>query len=221
MTERTGLMGFWANIDPANRDRFRAWHNWEHMPERVGIPGFLAGRRYAAMAMGYDFFMFYETEGPEVLGSQAYLDALNNPTDWTRETLVNLRDPVRNIYELIADHGGTDCLRAPCIVTVRFNGGTGDPRETDWAARRKAWQASRIRLYAIDDRISGIQTSERKIYGGGPGAQRYLLMVEASLAAMHDDPGLEAQVRELAESSFADVFTDAFGIDYLLEKICS
>ena len=36
----TGLMAFWAEIDESYVDRFRQWHNCEHMPERVSVPGF-------------------------------------------------------------------------------------------------------------------------------------------------------------------------------------
>lgn len=218
MSECTGLMGFWANIAPPNRERYRAWHNCEHMPERVGIPGFRNGRRYAAMGGGYDFFMMYETDGPEVLASQPYLDALNHPTDWTRESLTYFRDPLRNIYRLLADHGATDFMRAPCLATARFNAGGADPAKTDWAAQRAEWQAARIRLYARDEAISGIQTSERKIYRSGGAAQQYLLMVEAGLAAMAASSGLDVKIREKAESAHSDVFVDAFGVDYVLVK---
>jgi len=31
---------------------FHAWYNLEHVPERLGIPGFLDGRRYAALEVG-------------------------------------------------------------------------------------------------------------------------------------------------------------------------
>ncbi len=45
-TGSKGLMGFWADIDEDYVLRFQEWHNYEHIPERVGIPGFNAGRRY-------------------------------------------------------------------------------------------------------------------------------------------------------------------------------
>ena len=221
MSGSTGLMGFWANVDPSDRERYRAWHNCEHMPERVGIPGFRAGRRYAATGNGYDYFMMYETADPDVLASEPYLDALNNPTDWTREALTYFRDPLRNVYRLIVDDGATDMMQAPCLVTVRFDGGANDPRQVDWAAKRQGWGAARIRLYAIDEAVSGIKTSEKKIYGDGPGVQQYLLMVELGLVAMGADPALLDIVRHDMENAHADVFVDAFGIDYMLVASCA
>ena len=51
--ERMSLAGqavvaIWNGIAPEGRTEFYEWHNREHMPERVGIPGFRRGRRYIA-----------------------------------------------------------------------------------------------------------------------------------------------------------------------------
>ncbi len=43
--EATGLMAFWADVEADYVAEFRQWHNCEHVPERVGIPGFTVGRR--------------------------------------------------------------------------------------------------------------------------------------------------------------------------------
>jgi len=43
-----GAVAIWHDLDPVAREQFYAWHGEEHMPERVGIPGFLRGRRYVA-----------------------------------------------------------------------------------------------------------------------------------------------------------------------------
>ena len=43
-----GAIAIWNGISDEGRADFYAWHLSEHMPERVGIPGFLRGRRYRA-----------------------------------------------------------------------------------------------------------------------------------------------------------------------------
>ncbi len=58
---------------PAARDDFHEWHNREHMPERVGIPGFRRGRRYVAISGAPEFFNLYEADSPETLAGQDYL----------------------------------------------------------------------------------------------------------------------------------------------------
>jgi hypothetical protein len=211
MSDASGLMAFWARIDAAYLDRFRRWHNSEHIPERVSIPGFLAGQRYLGHGTNDFFLMMYETRDPTVLGSADYLARLNAPTAWTRETLPHFREPVRNVYRRIAARGTSDLFAAPCLVSVRFNADAADGRIVAGLATLPG--AGRTRLYEIDGDISSIQTSERKIYGGGPGAQRYLLLVDCAIGA--GDEG--AQLRDaLPTSAWRDVFLDCFTVDYVL-----
>jgi hypothetical protein len=41
-----GAIAIWNGLAADGEDDFYRWHNTEHMPERVGVPGFLRGRRY-------------------------------------------------------------------------------------------------------------------------------------------------------------------------------
>ena len=43
-----GVLAIWNGIKPEAEDDFVAWHVREHIPERVGLPGFVRGRRYVA-----------------------------------------------------------------------------------------------------------------------------------------------------------------------------
>ena len=61
-----GAITIWQDVRPEARADFFAWHNQEHIPERVGIPGFLRGRRYGALEGAPEFFTLYETAGPEL-----------------------------------------------------------------------------------------------------------------------------------------------------------
>jgi len=40
---------------------------------------------------------------------------------------------------------------------------------------------TRVQLWAVDEHIWGIQTPERKICGGGPGQQQFLLLIEVAI----------------------------------------
>ncbi len=178
----SGLMAFWARITPHYVLRYQEWHNCEHVPERVSIPGFLAGRRYRASDGSTNFLMFYETDTPEVFGSDAYLDALNSPTPWTQEALKYFEEPVRNIYRLRGSAGAPGDFVAPYVTTLRFNltdNASPDMHAGKWLhALAQQDQVQQVRLYEVDEAISGIMTSERKIYHGGPGAQQYLALLE-------------------------------------------
>lgn len=179
-----GLMAFWSDIDPDYVVRYQQWHNCEHIPERVAIPGFREGRRYRAMGDAPHFMMFYETDATGVLASDAYMAALNAPTDWTREALTHFRNPVRSIYSRLAEVGDAGRFAAPYITALRFDlpdGSEGDYVSAWMHAVGKCCGVSRARLWRADAAVSNIATSERKIYGGGPGKQAYLVMIEQTL----------------------------------------
>lgn len=94
------IVTIWHDIADAGRDEFYWWHIHEHMPERVGIPGFLRGRRYIAEDGSPEFFTLYEAKAVDVLASQGYFDRLNNPTPWTLRTVKHIQNVARSIQHV-------------------------------------------------------------------------------------------------------------------------
>ena len=45
-----GVAAIWHDIDAANEADYHHWHCHEHIPERVSVPGFLRGRRFAPVS---------------------------------------------------------------------------------------------------------------------------------------------------------------------------
>ncbi len=102
----SGVMTFWNNIAEGGDEEFVEWHVLEHIPERVGIQGFVRGRRYIAVDGGKpSYFNFYETADPDVLSSPGYLERLNAPSDWTRKNLGQFRDSNRTLCSVAASLG--------------------------------------------------------------------------------------------------------------------
>ncbi|MGH7057584.1 MAG: hypothetical protein ACREFZ_06815, partial [Acetobacteraceae bacterium] len=101
------VIAIWNGIEPAARAEFHAWHNTEHMPERVGIGGFLRGRRYVAadVATAPEFFTLYEVVGFPTIQGQDYRDRLDNPTVWTRAVTAKFRDTSRALARVAASYG--------------------------------------------------------------------------------------------------------------------
>ena len=81
------LLAFSHDVTPGSEPDWTEWHDREHIPERLAVPGFLRLRRYVALTRGPRFFYFYETESLAVLQSPAYLERLSNPTPWTRRCM--------------------------------------------------------------------------------------------------------------------------------------
>jgi hypothetical protein len=92
------------DIDPAAADEHDDWHSREHLPERLSIPGFLRGTRWAALA-GRSYMVIYEVTDIDVLGSAAYLERLNNPTPWTQKMMKYYRGMRRGFCRVVASTG--------------------------------------------------------------------------------------------------------------------
>jgi hypothetical protein len=185
MSGNDGFMGFWADIDADYVLRFQQWHNCEHMPERLGIPGFIEGRRYRSDTAKPTYFMCYVTTSPDVLRSPDYLAALNRPTPWTLESLPHFRNPNRSLYRRLGV-AGRELAYAPYNLLVRFDTArlAADLAKSLEQLSQSFDANTRTSLCEVDSEASNIITAERKIYAGGPGAQRYLLSVETlTLAA--------------------------------------
>lgn len=90
------VVSIWHDIAPEGRDAFYAWHVHEHIPERVGIPGFTRGRRYIAEWGAPQFFTLYEVQTVETLAGQDYQNRLNNPTPWTLSTVKHFQNVARS-----------------------------------------------------------------------------------------------------------------------------
>ena len=97
-------MVFWHDITDGDDD-YKDWHSNEHMSERVGVPGFLRGRRARSLRGEPQYFIMYEVDSVEVLTSRAYLDRLNDPSPWTEQVLSRYRNSNRTLCRLDDSRG--------------------------------------------------------------------------------------------------------------------
>jgi hypothetical protein len=105
-----GFLALWNDFDPAREAEYECWHTFEHVPERVGIPGFLSGRRYRAAERNEDrYFTLYDLESLAALDGPGYADVVNCPTPWS----LAMRPSFRKFH------------RAPCRTLATFGLGTG------------------------------------------------------------------------------------------------
>lgn len=103
-----GILANWGGVTDAAETDYNAWHSLEHMPERMSVPGFRRGRRCVAVEgtpAHRRYFMMYETESVETLGSEPYLARLNDPTPWTRRILSEYVAPSRTICRVLRTAG--------------------------------------------------------------------------------------------------------------------
>lgn len=210
-------LGIWMDVAPEGEDEFNAWYPRQHLPERLGVSGFLRGRRYVSAGGTPRYFVLYETEGPEVLRSAAYLDRLNNPTDWTRRVLPTMRNVVRNAYRYLC---GTGRLDGPAALTLRL-----DPVPGREAALRARYQAEVLEamtrvpgvlsaaLFEAEAAATGVITEERKLVGAMAAAPAFLCVCDLREpeACAHpawrallgpEGPARKDMVREVTENAY-------------------
>ena len=80
----TALLVVFTDIDSEYDADFNAWYNEEHLPERLGAPGFLDAARYQAVKGGPRYLAIYELESAAALQSAEYQRQSQNPTEWTK-----------------------------------------------------------------------------------------------------------------------------------------
>ena len=112
------VLAIWTDVTAQAEAEFNEWYWREHVPERLGVPGFLRGSRYRAIEGAPRYFTSYDLESAAVLNSPIYLDRLNNPTTLTRRVMPNFRSMVRAVCNVVRSVGrGTGSV----ALTVRFS----------------------------------------------------------------------------------------------------
>ena len=110
----------WGGIVKSKENDYNAWHSYEHMPERIGISGFLRGCRAIGIKgtdINHKYFMMYEANEKKVFESKEYIERLNNPTIWTKSILSNYISPSRTICDVLqSDSVGFGGF----LATIRF-----------------------------------------------------------------------------------------------------
>jgi hypothetical protein len=157
------VVAIWNGIAPDGRVAFYDWHLREHMPERVGIPGFLRGRRYIAMEPDTqpEFFTLYEVATMQVLQGSDYTNRLNAPTALTKSTTAHFRDTSRALARVLDSSspgmGGV-------LLSVRFAAAAPASRTLADAVRAAGClpRITGAHLCVADDASSGASTAESK-----------------------------------------------------------
>ena len=118
-TKAAGALVIWTDIKPEAEEDFNRWYDHQHLEERVGVPGFLNGRRYKAIGDApAKYLAWYEVESPDVLGSDAYGARQANPTEWTSRIMPEFLNVTRVPSARIAKSGGgLGCIAASLSFT--------------------------------------------------------------------------------------------------------
>jgi len=160
----TAAVLIWNDVVPPGREAFYGWHDKEHIPERLAIPGFRRGRRYARRGHSPEWLTIYEADDLGVVTSPAYLAKLNAPTPATRRTLPHFRNTSRAVCRLVSSTGSSS---GGHVLTLRLDvppaASAMMARHFDAVAFPRAMAATGVvacHLYAADDAASRVDTAE-------------------------------------------------------------
>jgi hypothetical protein len=114
-----GILAIFNNVAPGREAEFEEWFQHEHLAERLGVPGFLLGRRHEAVSGKPRYFNFYLTQSAEVLKSAAYLTRLDRPTPMTHTIMSEVfKDMIRTVCHRTFRLGA---MRGAGVIAVRYN----------------------------------------------------------------------------------------------------
>jgi hypothetical protein len=130
------FLAIWHDIAEAGEPEYNAWHTRQHMPERLGVPGFRVGRRYVDRNRDHQrYFTLYEGATLETFGSEAYRARLNNPTAWSMRTQPNFLNFARSACVTAASLGRGI---GGALATLRLNLAAGAAADFEAAAEKLA-----------------------------------------------------------------------------------
>jgi hypothetical protein len=162
------LLAIWHDIEQASRDEYMEWHTREHMPERLSIPGFTVGKRLINHDLDrYRYGTIYGGKDLEVFRSPAYLERLNNPTEWSLRVQPAFRNFLRVACVRLQSRGVGE---GGAMATVRLDFVDGSS-ESKLRARADALAESLLAIKGVccahvalaRAEVSGVRTRETEL----------------------------------------------------------
>jgi hypothetical protein len=202
-------LAMWWDIAPEDRPGFEHWHSTEHFAERMAVPGFLSGARWAALSGSPHYFVLYELTGLDVLSSEPYRERLNHPSPWTTRTMARFRNMVRSQCLVRGSQGGGI---AQALLTLRFSPQPGQaPRLREWIVQQLlpalVAKAGITGAHLIENAVPAVpfdqQTAEQKLRGGDAVADWILLVSAYDQEVVAALAQSELQEQELAQHGAA------------------
>lgn len=184
----TAVICVWNDIDPEIESEYEAWYQWDHLPDRIGIPGFKSCRRFVRVAgEGRQYFTFSDLESLEVSRSPAYVARLKEVTDWTHRIMPHFRRAIRFAADVTIDRGdGTGAF----LATALYENLSEETRKTARGAIEAALDGvmkdpcvTRVRVFELNRAASDVPNPEAKLRPDPQRTSDLTILVEGSYEA--------------------------------------
>lgn len=218
------VMAVWGDAAPEAEPEFNEWYHRQHVPERVGMPGWLNGRRYRKVGRGkHRYLAVYDVERLGCFDGPAYRHALDNPTEWTTRMMPSFRNFVRATCRVRFSSGE---VLGSVLATVRYDPGNGD-REAiaRWLAGealhdlREREGVTRVALWEADLDKSLARTGEQSIRSAPDGRAPFTAVIEGTDRSHVEAALAEAGVVQgLAERGAGNVEAGLYALMFVLHR---
>lgn len=217
-----GFIIMWHDIAADQEADYHLWHTREHMPERLGIPGFTRGRRGVNWSAGFQRYLtIYEGEDLSVFSGAAYLERLNNPTPWTQRMAPAFRNFLRVACETVVSEGeGVGGAVGTWRGLFTAEGEAGFVRAAGGLARALLAipGVSAVHLAVARPEHSDIRTTETQLRPKmGERPFEGLVVVEAVGLAELD--GLNAEITDRVSASLENVKAQTYDMAFALDAL--
>jgi hypothetical protein len=200
---------------PGTVEDFYTWHDGEHIPERLAIPGFLRGRRFHIVGDGPQFMTLYEAADINVLTGPDYLYRLNHPTPLSRKVGPLARNNSRGVCSVIKSI--TNQGTGSAFVLIRFTCHNLHALEHQLSDLESILLNKTgfygLHLCATSYAASTIEVEEKK--NREIAIPESFLLIEGN--QINNILSIANQIIELINSKYPDMLTNIEKLSYLLE----
>ena len=170
-----GYLAIWSDLAPDDQTDWAHWITREHAAERVGVNGFLACRIFRALgAAANRYFILYELDDENVVGSTDYLARLNAPTPWSQRVMPKLGNFARGGGRIAASAGfGQGGIVAP----LRLDDAPAFDAAAVTAELARLDRIIAARVLLTDSAKTSIKTNEKSMRAND-GSFTALLLIE-------------------------------------------
>ena len=171
MPEGKGLLFVTMEPPPALEEEFNDWYDTEHVPERLGLPGFETARRFRCLDGFPRYLAMYDLTQVAALQDPAYLAVAGDKSSpWSLRMLARVRGLCRMEAVQIAPGDAPIGAQGPCsrLAVWRFHGA---PIGMDGAIARGlremcgAQELAQLRLFRASE---GDIIAAAELRGAGP-----------------------------------------------------
>ena len=199
------------------------WHSHEHLPERLAIPGFLRGTRWAAVDGAPRYMVLYEVSALDTLTSDAYLERLNNPTPWTQQMMKHYRGMSRGLCSVVWSEGVGVGGHA---LLLRFGRGLGHEAAVDgWLDKHVrgslAGQPGMASAQLLRGAAAARMTNEQQIRGADAGVDHALVLTAYDAVALAEVQRSLAGAKGLAPHGATDVHCALYRLQHSVLRASS